>query len=150
MQRLMLVCSAGGHLEQLWRLEPLWSQYERVWVCLDKPDARARLEDETVVWAHGPTNRRPDRAVANLALALRTLRHHRPDVLLSNGAGIAPPFFLAAKVWGIPSVFIEVVDRVHSASLAGRMCRPLATRVVLQDERQRAHYPEGVVLGPLW
>jgi len=146
----MLVCSAGGHLEQLLRLRAVWERRERVWVTLDKPDARARLADETVIWAHGPTNRRPDRMAMNLALAVRALRAHRPDWVLSNGAGIAPPFFVAARVLGIPSVFMEVVDRVHTASLTGRLCAPLASRVVLQCQEQQAHYPNGVVLGPLW
>lgn len=149
-QRLLLVCSAGGHLEQLVRLRPLYERYERVWVTFDKPDARARLKEERVVWAHGPTNRRPDQAVRNGVLAMRTLRKVQPDWVLSNGAGIAPPFFLAARLLGIPTVFMEVVDRLTTASLAGRMCRPLATRVVLQDPLQTASYPHGLVLGPLW
>ncbi len=146
----MLVCSAGGHLEQLMRLRPLWSEMGRVWVCLDKPDARARLADEQVVWAHGPTNRRPDQLLRNLRLAFRTLRRVRPDWVLSNGAGVAPPFFVAARALGIPSVFMEVVDRTDSASLAGRLCAPLATRVVVQTPQQLASYPSATVLGPLW
>ena len=123
---------------------------ERVWVTLDKPDARARLDGETVIWAHGPTNRRPDRMVSNVLLATRVLRRHRPDWVLSNGAGVAPPFFLAARAARIPTVFMEVVDRVHSSSLSARLCAPLATRVVVQSEEQAAHHPGAIVLGPLW
>lgn len=148
--RLMLVCSAGGHLEQLLRLRPMWSAMDRVWVCLDKPDARARLADERVVWAHGPTNRRPDNLVRNLGLARRALGAFQPDWVLSNGAGVAPPFFVVARVIGIPTVYMEVVDRIDSASLAGRLCAPMATRVVVQTSQQLASYPSATVLGPLW
>ena len=61
--RVALVCSAGGHLSHLWWLRSWWGEHERFWVTLDLPDARTRLGDERVYWAHGPTNRsqcRPD------------------------------------------------------------------------------------------
>lgn len=146
----MLVCSAGGHLAQLWRLREAFSGWERVWVTLDLPDARARLAGERVIWAHGPTNRSLGNLARNLALAARVLRRERPDALLTNGAGVAPPFVWAARALGVPSAFLEVVDRVEGPSLAGRLCAPVADRVILTDERQLAAYPGGVVLGRPW
>jgi UDP-N-acetylglucosamine:LPS N-acetylglucosamine transferase len=146
---MMLVSSAGGHLEQLLRLRPTWDGWDRVWVTLDKPDARARLVGERVVWAHGPTNRSLGNLLRNGALAARVLRAERPDVVLSNGAGVAPPFFWVAAAMGIPTVFLEVVDRIERPSLAGRLVRPVASAIVLTKTSQRAFYPDGVVLGPL-
>jgi len=145
-----LVCSAGGHLTQLWWLKSWWSQHARFWVTFDLPDARARLASERVYWGHHPSNRNLPNLARNLILARQVLEHERPDVLVSNGAGIALPFFIIGRSMGIGLVFTEVYDRIDTPSLTGRLVRPLADEIVLQWETQRAAYPEGRVLGSNW
>jgi hypothetical protein len=147
--RLLLVASSGGHLAHLLWLRPWWSRHPRRWVTFDTPDARGALAGEEVTWAFHPTNRHPLNLARNGALALRTLRAARPDVLVTTGAGVAVPFVLAAKACGVPSVFIEVYDRVDGASLSGRLLAGLVDELVLQWEAQRAAYGRGVVLGPI-
>jgi len=147
--RVGLVCSGGGHLAQMMALRRWWSILERFWVVPDQPDTRALLADERVHWAHHPTTRSVGMAVRNARLARRVLTAERPDVLVSTGAGVAPPFLWVGRLLGIPSVFVEVYDRIDSASLSGRLVRPVVDAVVLQWEEQLAHYPEGVVVGPL-
>lgn len=144
-----LVCSAGGHLAQLLWLHPFWSAHDRFWIVLDKPDARERLAGERTYYAHGPTNRAPVTAVRNLALAHQVLGQERPDVIVSNGAGIAVPVFLEAHRRGIPTVFLEVYDRIERPSLTGAMLAPLATRIVAQWPEQLDAYPHADLLGPM-
>ena len=84
-----------------------------------------------------------------MAMAWKVLRRERPDVLVSNGAGIALPFFWVGRALGIPLVFIEVYDRIDAPSLTGRLLFPICDRVVLQWEEQRAFWSEGHVLGPV-
>ena len=144
------VCSAGGHQTQLWWLRRWWREHTRFWVTFDLPDARGRLAEERVYWGHHPTNRHLLHFARNLALARRVLEHERPDVLVSNGAGIAVPFFLVGRAMGIGLVFTEVYDRIDEPSLTGKLVRPLADEIVLQWEAQLSAYPEGRVLGTLW
>lgn len=144
-----MVSSAGGHLAQLLLLRPFWEHHERVWVTLDKPDARERLAGERVYWAHGPTNRAARIALRNLSVARRVFREQRPDILLSNGAGVAVPFFAMARLKGVPSVFFEVYDRIDAPSLTGALVAPLATAVVAQWPEQLDSYPHAHLLGPM-
>lgn len=144
--RIGLVCSPGGHLAQLYGLRSWWSQHDRFWVTLDKPDARALLAGERVHWAHGPTNRHLGNLARNAIVAHRVLRRERPDVLVSNGAGLTLPFFGLAAALGLRLVWVEVPDRVEVPSLTGRLVRPLVDRIVLSSPAQRAAYPEGIVL----
>lgn len=88
-------------------------------------------------------------AVRNLRLARRVLSRYRPDLVVSNGAGVALPFFLVARAMGIRTVFIEAIERVESRSLTGRLCYPLSDLFLLQWEEQRALYPRGIVIGRL-
>jgi UDP-N-acetylglucosamine:LPS N-acetylglucosamine transferase len=147
--RVMFVASNGGHLAQLLGLQSWWSGRERVWVSFDKPDARSQLEGEEVVWAHWPTTRNLTNLVRNLVLAIRVLGRDRPDVVVSTGAGVALPFFIAARLRRIPTVFIEVYDRMDSRSLSGRLCRPLSTEFLVQWPEQEKFYPGSTMVGPL-
>lgn len=148
-RKLMLVCSTGGHLAQLHRLEPYWSQHDRVWVTFDKPDARSLLAGERVHWAFHPTTRNLVNLARNFRLAGTLLREEQPDVIISNGAGVALPFFVLGRRRGIRTVYAEVYDRIDSRSLTGRLCYPLSDLFVLQWDEQRALYPKGLVVGPL-
>jgi UDP-N-acetylglucosamine:LPS N-acetylglucosamine transferase len=146
---ILLVCSGGGHLGQLLPLTPWLERHDRTWVTFDTPSA-AQLGDDPVVFAHSPTTRNIPNLLRNIRLAWRLLRERRPDVVLSTGAGVALPFFLAARVLGIRTVFLEVYDRIDSRSLSGRLCRPLSDLFLLQWERQRELYGSGTVIGGLY
>jgi UDP-N-acetylglucosamine:LPS N-acetylglucosamine transferase len=147
--RVFLVCSDGGHLAQLHHLEPWWSAHDRTWVTFRKPHATSLLDGERVVWAYHPTTRNARNAVRNAWLAWKVLRRERPDVVVSTGAGVAVPFFAVARLLGIPTVFVEVYDRIDTRTLTGRLCRPLASLFVVQWPEQQRLYPGAVVLGEL-
>ena len=83
----------------------------------------------------------------NLRLANRIIKSEASDVVVSTGAGVAPPFFLVAKMRGVKTVFLEVYDRLDSTTMAGRMCYPLSDRFLLQWDEQRKLYPRGIVIG---
>ena len=145
--KAMLVCSAGGHLSQLHRLDAWWRRHERLWLTFDKADSRSLLEQEQVTWAHHPTTRNLPNLLRNLRLARRTVRTFAPDVVISTGAGVAFPFFLVAKLHRVKTVYVEVYDRIDSPTLTGRLCYPLSDLFLLQWEEQRRWYPRGTVIG---
>ena len=151
--RVVLVCSSGGHLIQLHQLKPWWEKHERTWVTFDLPDGRSLLEGEDVVWAYHPTTRNLRNAMRNLMLAIRMLPRYRPDVVVSDGAGVAFPFFVVARLLRIKTVYLEVYDRIDSATLTGRLCRPLSSLFLVQWEEQQRLYPgarrhRGALLNP--
>ncbi len=147
--KVALVCSSGGHLAQLFALERWWAEHDRVWVTFDTPDAVALLAEERAIWAHHPTTRNLRNAWRNLTLAWRELRRGRPDVVVSNGAGVAVPFFVVAKLLGMRTVYVEVVDRVDSRTLTGRLVYPLTDLFCAQWAEQVRLYPRAVDIGAL-
>lgn len=128
----MLVCSPGGHLLQLLALEPAWEGMEATWVTLPAADTDYLLREERVIHGRGPTNRSLRALIPNLRLAWRTVRRERPDVILSTGAALAVPFFLAGKLFGARLVFVESITRTTSLSLSGRLVRPLSDAFFVQ------------------
>jgi beta-1,4-N-acetylglucosaminyltransferase len=129
---VMLVCSSGGHLQQMLALKPAWGPYSHVWVTFDKSDARSLLRDERVVYAHSPTNRSLKNLVRNLLLAWRLLRIVRPRVLLTTGAGVAVPFAWLGRLRGVRIVYVESFTRIEGPSLTGRLVGPIAHRAYVQ------------------
>lgn len=148
---VMFVGSSGGHLAQLHHLEAWWRHRERAWVTFDTPDARSLLSasGEPVVWAHYPTTRNIPNLFRNLWLALGEVRRRRPELVVSTGAAVAFPFFLVARLFGIRCVFIEVLDRVDSRTVTGRLCLPLSHLFLVQTEQQQRLYRGSHVIGEL-
>ena len=147
--RVLLVCSSGGHLAQLLRLSPWWKNHERSWVTFRKPDAVSLLAGERVHWAFHPTTRHVVNLVRNTGLAWRVLRAERPDVVVSNGAGVAVPFFIFARLMRRTTVYIEVYDRIDSPTLTARICRPFTDLFCVQWPEQQQFYRGSIMVGRL-
>jgi UDP-N-acetylglucosamine:LPS N-acetylglucosamine transferase len=147
--RVLLVGSSGGHLAQLIALRSWWEDRERRWVTFRTPDAVSLLGAEDVDWAHHPTTRNVGNLLRNSALAWRVLRQYRPDVIVSTGAAVALPFFLWGRLSGVTTVYVEVYDRVDSATLTGRLCHPLTDLFLVQWEEQLSLYRSAELTGPL-
>ncbi|WP_026122611.1 glycosyltransferase family 28 protein [Nocardiopsis halotolerans] len=146
---VLLVASSGGHLTQLCSLRPWWRDRERVWVTFRTPDAESVLDGERVRWAFHPTTRHAGNLVRNTWLAVRVLRERRPSAVVTTGAGVALPFFVLAWLLRIPTVYIEVYDRIDTPTLTARLCRPFTRLFLAQWEEQRAFMPTAITVGPL-
>lgn len=147
--KVLLVCSPGGHLLQMLALKPAWSELERCWVTLEAADAAHLLDSERVVLAHGPTNRSLRALLRNLKLAWTVVRRERPDAILSTGAALAVPFFLAGRLHGVRLIYVESLTRIEGLSLAGRLVRPLADALFVQwpqaARSRKARYVGGLL-----
>jgi UDP-N-acetylglucosamine:LPS N-acetylglucosamine transferase len=147
--RVLLVGSSGGHLAQLLALARLWRREDRHWVTFDTADAISQLVAEDVTWAHHPTTRNLPNLARNTRLAKRVLDEQQPDVVVSTGAAVAFPFFLLARQRRIPTVYVEVYDRMDNRSLTGRLCKPISDAFCVQWEEQRELYNGSILVGPL-
>ena len=93
---VLLVSTQGGHLAHLLALRAWWEGHERLWVCPETPDVVDRLVGERRRSARTrPTTRNLPNLLRNSLLALRLLRRERPALVVSAGAGVAVPFFVA-------------------------------------------------------
>lgn len=125
-------------------LEEAWSGLEHSWVTLEAPDAKHLLEHERVIFARGPTNRSIRALLANFRLAWGLVRSERPDAILSTGAALALPFFLAGKLYGANLVYVESLTRTRRLSLTGRLVYHLTDAFFVQwrsaDRRPKTRF----------
>ena len=138
-ERILLVANSGGHLLQMLALEDAFTGLNRLWVTLLAADSTSLLAEEHVVYAHGPTNRSVINLIRNFWLAWRTVRDHKPDVILSTGAALAVPFFVVGRLRRKRLVYVESFTRVDHLSLSGRIVYPLADAFFVQWRKSARH-----------
>lgn len=146
---ILLVGSSGGHLAQLLALEPWYRSRQRCWVTFNTPEAESLLQGEEVIPAHHPTTRNVRNLIRNAVLAIQIFRRRKIAAVVTTGAGVAVPFVIIARARKIPTVYIEVYDRIDTPTLTARLCRPFLSAMLVQWEEQRRQYPEATVVGRL-
>jgi len=148
--KVCLVGSSGGHLTHLYMLKPFWEDKERFWVTFDKEDARSLLENEKLYPCYYPTNRNLKNLIKNTVLAWKVLRKEKPQLIISSGAAVAVPFFYLGKLFGAKTVYVEVFDRINSATMTGKLVYPATDCFIVQWEEMKKVYPKAVNLGSIF
>lgn len=147
--KIGIITSKGGHVYQMYRLKSWWNKYDHFWVTLPGEDVASLLKNEQVYYGYYPETRHIIHAVRHFFLAWRILSSERPTLIISCGAGIAPPFFLVSKLLRIRTVFIEVFDLVKHPSLTGRMLAPFVDHLLVQHKIQKKFYPKATYKGAI-
>ncbi|MBU1130146.1 UDP-N-acetylglucosamine--LPS N-acetylglucosamine transferase [Patescibacteria group bacterium] len=133
--KIGLISSPGGHFFQLHQLKKWWQQYPHFWVTANSLDTKDHLKKEKVYYAFFPEHRNIKNAIKNLFLAIKILLKEKPNLLISCGAGIAPPFFLIGKILGCKLIFLELLE-FNSPTLTAKMVHPLVNIMLIQNKKQ--------------
>jgi UDP-N-acetylglucosamine:LPS N-acetylglucosamine transferase len=149
---VLLVCTAGGHLLQLWSLRAAWEGCSNAWVVAshEGTDVESLLAGERVEFAHSPANRSLKNLVRNLLLAWRLLGRTRPRVMITTGAAVAVPFAWVARLRGVPVAYVESLARAERPSLSCRLVAPAATRLYVQWPELQAALPQARYAGTVF
>ncbi len=148
--KICFVCSSGGHLAHLYMLKPFWQDKERFWATFDKEDTRSILQGERIYPVYYPSNRSIKALIINTYRAIKILRRERPDIIISSGAAPAVPFFWIGKLMGASTIYIEVFDRIHRATITGRLCYPVTDKFIVEWEEMKKLYPKSINLGSIF
>ncbi|MEZ7667900.1 UDP-N-acetylglucosamine--LPS N-acetylglucosamine transferase, partial [Rothia sp. 27098_8_161] len=115
-----------------------------------QPDVESSLADEKTYWAYYPTTRNIKNAIRNLFLAFHIFPKEHPDAVVSAGAGVAVPFFVAAKLFGVKTLYIECFDRPTLPTMTGKILYTFADRMIVQSEEQQENFPDSRVIHPIF
>jgi len=143
---ICIVSSCGGHLTEVRELKPAYERYEHFFVINERIMLPTDMEGRTYFIRHAE---RDLLVLTNLWEAWRILRAERPALILTTGAGPAVPFAMLGKLLGIPTVFIEDMNRVLAPSLTGRILYRLGARCFYQWPALGRYFPRGIYGGPL-
>jgi len=125
--KLGLVCSHGGHLTELLELRSVWDANDVFFITY-----HSQRELPARAYTCPNLSNHPFSTIPFFFRSLAILRRERPAWVISDGAEIAIPVFIAAWLLGIRRMFIESVCRVSSTSLTGRIVYPLSNVFLVQ------------------
>jgi beta-1,4-N-acetylglucosaminyltransferase len=145
--KIGLITSAGGHIFQLLQLNSCWENNPHFWVSFNKSDVTSLLKGKKIYMAHYPESRNLINFFRNLWLAIKVLFIERPQVLISAGAGITPPFFMVGKLLGITLIYIEPLDFIKKPTLTGRLVYPFVDLFLIQNNQQQQFFPKAKYWG---
>jgi hypothetical protein len=148
--RVLLVSSSGGVLLDLLGLRPWWSHHHVHWAIVRAPDTEAAVAGMPCTWVEEHIPKRPLSLVRGVRGAARVLRAVRPDVVVSAGTGAAVPFFLMARLRGVPAFWVSTLNLVTTPGLAARICTRIATTVFVQTPSMLHAHPGAVLIGELY
>lgn len=143
--RLCVVSSVGGHLREVLDLVQTFGDSE----------VRFIVNDAVQVSLPGPVEQiahaeRDARVLWNAVEAIESFSRHRPDVLLSTGAGPIVPLSIIGKLFGAQTIYIETFGSVEQPSMTGKLMAPLADRLYYQWPELAPHFPHGRYAGPIF
>lgn len=148
--RVLLVSSSGGVLLDLLALRGWWSRRDRCWLVVDGPDTREALAGERVEHGSELSPRQALRIPVEVIRSWRLVRREGIGCVITSGSGIAIPVFLAARLRGIPCLWLETRNVVARPGLAARLGGALATAVLVQHPRLLGRHRRAVHLGELY
>lgn len=132
--KLCLVCSQGGHLSQMLRLQGAFEECDYFFVTF-KSDALINFKNTYFIRFS------KNKIIARIMIfrtfldAAKIIHKERPDLIISTGSGIiAIPFCYVGKLLGMRIVYIETLARVTSPSMGGRLIYPIADLFLVQWE----------------
>jgi len=148
------MASGGGHFQELCGLASLAETYDHILISTELNKAAAHACPFRRIYligevGQGQWKKHPFEMLRALWRILGILLRERPGLVISTGAGIAVPGFIAAKLLGIRTIYVETIARVESLSLAGRICYRLANLFLVQHARLAGRLPNAVYVGSL-
>jgi beta-1,4-N-acetylglucosaminyltransferase len=149
---VLLVCTGGGHLLQLWSLREAWAGHSRAWAVAshEGSDVDSLLAGEQVHRAYSPASRSIKNLVRNLLLARRLIRDLQPEAVVTTGAAVGVPFAWIARLRGVRVVWIETLARADRPSLSCRLVAPVADRMYVQWPQLRRELPRARYVGSVF
>jgi beta-1,4-N-acetylglucosaminyltransferase len=129
--KVLVVCSQGGHLTEMMELLSAFNGHELAFATY----SGSRLPELEAI---APTYHRSFRGVDPISaflyfiFALKVLLKAKPDVIVSNGAEIAIPFFYLGKLYGSRLVYVEGLFSVEKPTKTGRLVYPVCDRFLVQ------------------
>lgn len=148
--KILAVSSSGGVLLDMLALGSWLERHEVIWAAVRAADTEVALSGEVVDWVRECDRSAPWSIVRAFADAWRVLGREQPHLVVSAGTGVAVGYFMAARLRGVRTIWIDTFNVVGTAGRVGRLCARLASATLVQRECLVSRRPRAVYIGELY
>ena len=132
--KIALVCSHGGHLNEILYLMPAFEGHNIFFVTYDSETTKNLKNSYLLNW-YGWNFKGKLMEIITIFHAFKILMKEKPDVIVSDGGGeIAVPFCYVGKILGVKIIFIESFAKITTPTAAGKFIYPIADLFLVQWE----------------
>jgi UDP-N-acetylglucosamine:LPS N-acetylglucosamine transferase len=119
--KICVVCSAGGHLLESFKLLPAIKKYDFFYFTFFVEHLKTTLEKYRTYFTINP-RRNPLKYPKVIYDSLKVLLKERPNVIVSTGAGITVPICIIGKIlFRTKLIYIDCSAQVYKPSYTGRV-----------------------------
>ena len=130
--KVALMCSRGGHLQEMMDLEPARSKYDHFLITYDSERTHDLGIRKYLVY---PPWQSLIRFLFTLFMAIGRVFGERPDVLISTGMGWTDIFlFPLCRLFGVYTIYIESAANVEHISGTAKFIRRFCREFMVQWE----------------
>lgn len=156
--RICLAASGGGHLRQLFDLEPVWSQFDHFFVTEDTALGQSILgTSRTYFVPHvalgqarlGKPFKMIGAGLRNFFGSLRVILREKPDAVITTGAGAVFFATFFARLFGAKVFMIDSFARFDRPSVFARVVAPIAQFRIVQSKALATAFKKVKVFDPL-
>ena len=147
-RKLALVCSLGGHFEQMANLADVYSRYDHFWLTNPNAQTTSHLATERKYFVPPAHYKKPWTYCTQIPGVIKAFFKERPSHLLSTGSGRTAllPFVLA-KAFRLPFIHVDTFSRVNGFSKFGSFLVLLNHKIYCQWKTDNRN---AVYIGPIF
>ena len=147
-KKVALVCTRGGHFEQLTNLSDFYNCYNHFWITNRNQQTESHLKEEKVYYIEMGHFKKPWTYLYQIAPVLSIFVRERPTHVVSTGSGrtaLVP--FLLSRIFRTKFIHIDTFSRVKGHSKFGEFLLKTRSRIYTQwpDSRNR----NAIYIGPI-
>lgn len=153
MKKVMFVCSSGGHLEEMLKLESIFDKYDYVLVT-EKTDITCKMKNKYKIEYLKYASRLNLFkyilvSICNVIKSIYLLLKFNPKVVITTGANTGGIVCFFGKVLFKKVIYIESLAKVKDLSSTGKIVYKFADKFYVQWEELSNKYSKAEYIGRL-
>ena len=146
---IALVCTRGGHFEQMTNLHHFYNCYDHFWITNRNKQTESQLIRERAYYIEMAHFKKPWTYLSQVVPVLRILARERPTHVMSTGSGRTAFIpFLLSRVLGARFIYIDTFSRVKGHSKFGTFLLKTGNRIYTQWEDPQNE--DAICIGPIF
>jgi beta-1,4-N-acetylglucosaminyltransferase len=146
---IALVCTRGGHFEQMTNLSDFYNCYNHFWITNRNKQTESQLKKERAYYIEMAHFKKPWTYLYQMAPVLKIFAREKPTHVISTGSGRTAFLpFLLSRVLKIRFIYIDTFSRVNGHSKFGVFL--LKTRNKIYTQWEDPQNEKAIYIGPIF